>query len=78
MKALRPVVRLLLWSGLLSLFAASAAACPVCFQVNQRSRHAYYATTGAMLLLPSAMVSGFVVWYRRQARRLPGEGEGTT
>lgn len=73
MKVLRNALRILPLLALLTLAASSAAACPVCFEANQRSRKAYYATTGALLLLPPALVGGFTFWYQRRARRLPGE-----
>jgi Na+-driven multidrug efflux pump len=75
MKLPRAVLRPLPLIVLLAFAATTAAACPICFQANQKSRKAYYATTGAMLLLPPVLVGGFTVWYQRRARQLPGEDD---
>jgi hypothetical protein len=65
--------RSLVLLALLGLLAVPASACAVCFQAEENTRFAYYATTGVLLALPPLIVGGFTVWYARRARQLPGD-----
>ena len=42
--------------------------CPVCFDVRDGPRVAFFATTVLLSLLPLAMLGGLVWWIRRRAR----------
>ncbi len=63
------------WASLLALLLVAgtpelAHACAVCFDANDKTRLAFFATTVFMSLLPLGMIAGMFVWLRRRGREL--------
>ncbi|MCC6765399.1 MAG: hypothetical protein IT293_12125 [Deltaproteobacteria bacterium] len=56
-------------------WAATAAACPVCFAADERTRASFLATAVALSALPLALFAGLAFWFWREldghARRAP-------